>query len=59
MLTATGRGADLMIPMAIPVFGGMLVALITLFVVPVLYCAVAELHLNFCKQATSETQEKQ
>ncbi|PLX30837.1 MAG: cation transporter [Ignavibacteria bacterium] len=37
VLTSTGRGADIMIPMAIPVFGGMTVALITLFVVPVLY----------------------
>ncbi|MFT7588309.1 MAG: Cu(I)/Ag(I) efflux system membrane protein CusA/SilA [Limisphaerales bacterium] len=37
ILTATGRGADVMIPMAIPAFGGMTVALITLFVVPVLY----------------------
>ncbi len=38
VLTATGRGSDIMIPMAIPSFGGMLIALITLFVVPVLYC---------------------
>jgi len=37
ILTSTGRGSDIMIPMAIPAFGGMLVALITLFVVPVLY----------------------
>ena len=37
VLTATGRGSDIMIPMAIPSFGGMLIALITLFVVPVLY----------------------
>ena len=37
VLTATGRGSDIMIPMAIPGFGGMLVALITLFVVPVLF----------------------
>jgi Cu(I)/Ag(I) efflux system membrane protein CusA/SilA len=37
VLTLTGRGADIMIPMAIPVFGGMLMALLTLFVVPVLY----------------------
>ena len=47
VLTATGRGADLMIPMAIPVFGGMLVALITLFVVPVLYCSIAQWQLRF------------
>ncbi|WP_430965874.1 efflux RND transporter permease subunit [Spongiimicrobium sp. 2-473A-2-J] len=37
VLTSTGRGSDIMIPMAIPSFGGMLIALITLLVVPVLY----------------------
>jgi Cu(I)/Ag(I) efflux system membrane protein CusA/SilA len=42
VLTSSGRGADIMIPMAIPAFGGMAVALITLFVVPVLYAAKAE-----------------
>lgn len=42
ILTSTGRGADIMIPMAIPAFGGMTVALITLFVVPVLYSAREE-----------------
>ncbi len=38
VMTSAGRGSDIMIPMAIPVFGGMTIALITLFVVPVLYC---------------------
>ncbi|MDW7692144.1 efflux RND transporter permease subunit [Flammeovirgaceae bacterium SG7u.111] len=38
ILTSQGRGSDIMIPMAIPAFGGMLVAAITYFVVPVLYC---------------------
>ncbi|MEL4454892.1 efflux RND transporter permease subunit [Lutimonas vermicola] len=42
VLTSTGRGSDIMIPMAIPGFGGMLIALITLFVVPVLYSIKAE-----------------
>lgn len=37
VLTSTGRGADIMIPMAIPAFGGMLVASVTYFIVPVLY----------------------
>ena len=37
MLTATGRGSDVMRPMALPVFGGMIVELLTLFVVPVLW----------------------
>jgi Cu(I)/Ag(I) efflux system membrane protein CusA/SilA len=43
VLTSTGRGSDIMIPMAIPSFGGMLMALITLFIVPVLYSWRAEL----------------
>src|SRR5690606_3731066 len=42
VLTSSGRGSDIMIPMAIPAFGGMTVALITLFVVPVLYSWKAE-----------------
>lgn len=42
ILTSTGRGADIMIPMAIPSFGGMTMVLITVFLVPVLYCAIAE-----------------
>ena len=46
ILTSTGRGSDIMIPMAIPSFGGMLIALITLFVVPVLYSWRAELKLK-------------
>ena len=42
ILTSTGRGSDIMIPMAVPTFGGMAVALLSMFVVPVLYCAVKE-----------------
>ncbi len=42
ILTSYGTGADVMIPMAIPAFGGMSVELVTLFVVPVLYSAVQE-----------------
>ncbi len=36
VLTSTGKGADIMIPMAIPTFGGMIIQLMTMFVVPVL-----------------------
>ena len=46
ILTATGRGSDIMIPMAIPSFGGMLIALITLFVVPVLFSWKQEFQLK-------------
>ncbi|UOY06789.1 efflux RND transporter permease subunit [Muricauda sp. SCSIO 64092] len=46
ILTSTGRGSDIMIPMAIPSFGGMLIALITLFVVPVLFSMKKEVQLK-------------
>ena len=46
VLTSTGRGSDIMIPMAIPGFGGMLIALITLFVVPVLFSWKKEFSLK-------------
>ena len=37
ILTSTGKGAEIMIPMAIPTFGGMLIQSISVFIVPVLY----------------------
>ncbi|WP_103865970.1 efflux RND transporter permease subunit [Aquimarina sp. I32.4] len=46
ILTSTGRGSDIMIPMAIPSFGGMSIALITLFVVPILYAWTKEIKLK-------------
>ncbi len=46
VLTSTGRGSDIMVPMAIPVFGGMLVETLTMLVVPVLYCAVKEIRAS-------------
>ena len=46
VLTSTGRGSDVMVPMAIPVFGGMLVVLVSEFVVPELYCAIKERRLS-------------
>ncbi|QDT32234.1 efflux RND transporter permease subunit [Thalassoglobus polymorphus] len=46
ILTSTGRGADIMIPMAIPSIGGMTIAIMTMLVVPVLYCWVKEIKLR-------------
>jgi Cu(I)/Ag(I) efflux system membrane protein CusA/SilA len=46
VLTSTGRGSDVMVPMAIPSFGGMLVVLVSVFVVPVLYCWIEEARLR-------------
>ncbi len=34
VLTSTGKGADIMVPMAIPMFGGMVIQVMTVFVVP-------------------------
>jgi Cu(I)/Ag(I) efflux system membrane protein CusA/SilA len=37
ILTSTGKGSDIMVPMAIPLFGGMTIEVLTMFVVPVIY----------------------
>jgi len=42
VLTSTGKGADIMVPMAIPLFGGMVIEVLTMFVVPVVYSMIAE-----------------
>lgn len=47
ILTSTGRGSDVMLPMAIPSFGGMLFQTITMFTVPVLYALWQEWRLRF------------
>jgi Cu(I)/Ag(I) efflux system membrane protein CusA/SilA len=36
VLSSTGKGADIMVPMAIPAFGGMVIQVMTIFVVPLL-----------------------
>lgn len=46
VIYASGRGADVARAMAIPVFGGMVVELITLFVLPVVYCGYMEFKWN-------------
>ena len=46
VLLSTGRGADVAKAMAWPVFGGMVLELLTLFVVPVVYCGFKELKMN-------------
>ncbi|MFA5669826.1 MAG: efflux RND transporter permease subunit [Balneolaceae bacterium] len=46
ILTSTGRGSDIMVPMAIPSIGGLLLQIVTLFVVPVLYAIWKEFQLK-------------
>jgi Cu(I)/Ag(I) efflux system membrane protein CusA/SilA len=52
VLTSTGKGSDIMIPMAIPMVGGMLMAVITVFVLPVCYSLWQEKKLE--KTSTTE-----
>ncbi|MEO1486693.1 MAG: efflux RND transporter permease subunit, partial [Bacteroidota bacterium] len=54
LLMATGKGSNIMLAMAIPCLGGMLMALISLFIVPMLYCWDKELTLNTKSIATDE-----
>lgn len=37
VLASTGKGSEIMVPMAIPLFGGMAIEVLSMFVVPVLY----------------------
>ena len=37
VLSSSGRGAEIMLPMAIPSFGGMVLNMVTMFTVPILY----------------------
>ena len=46
VLTSTGRGSDIMVPMAIPTFGGMTLEVMTMLVVPVVYCWIREARLR-------------
>ncbi|MEK7484588.1 MAG: efflux RND transporter permease subunit [Planctomycetota bacterium] len=47
VLTSHGRGSDVVLPMAIPSFGGMILAVMTVFIVPTLYCLVEEIKFHF------------
>ena len=46
VLTSAGRGSDIMIPMAIPAFGGMLMSCITYYLIPTLYAMREESKLK-------------
>jgi Cu(I)/Ag(I) efflux system membrane protein CusA/SilA len=46
ILTSTGKGSDIMIPMAIPIFGGMIIDITSYFLLPVLYSWKKEYQLK-------------
>ena len=53
VLTSTGRGSDVMVPMAIPSFGGMVFVILTTLVVPTLYATLAESKIKKSKENKS------
>ncbi len=54
ILTSPGKGSEIMIPMAIPIFGGMLIQVLSLLLVPLLYALWKEKSLL----NSSETREE-
>jgi len=52
VLTSQGKGADVMVPMALPSFGGMCIDIITIFVVPTIYCLVKETEFKMKARAS-------
>ena len=46
VLSSNGKGSDIMIPMAIPMFGGMVIQVMTVFVVPMFQAMWREWELN-------------
>jgi Cu(I)/Ag(I) efflux system membrane protein CusA/SilA len=58
VLTSTGKGSDIMVPMAIPLFGGMIIQVMTMFVVPILYSMWQErlVHKKLNNQSENENQ---
>jgi Cu(I)/Ag(I) efflux system membrane protein CusA/SilA len=54
ILMSTGRGSDVMKPMALPSFGGMLFVLVTIFVVPCCYCLFKEIEFKYGKRRDTE-----
>lgn len=55
ILTSTGRGSDIMAPMAVPAFGGLLIEIISIFIVPVLFCLWQEARLRWGKTGSYES----
>ncbi|QDT67915.1 Cation efflux system protein CusA [Planctomycetes bacterium MalM25] len=59
VLMSSGRGADVARAMALPVFGGMIVEVVTLFVVPVVFCGYKEfkMHMGYADRHWSGVED--
>lgn len=59
VLSSTGKGADIMVPMAIPAFGGMLIQVMTIFVVPLLQSMWREGSVNHANKINTRVLNSQ
>jgi len=57
VLTSQGKGADVAVPMALPCFGGMTIDIITIYVVPNIYCIVKEIEFKRQSQSLADGKE--
>lgn len=59
VLTSTGKGADIMVPMAIPTFGGMIIQVMTIYVVPIFQAMWRESAAKKLAKAAIQTTNKE
>jgi Cu(I)/Ag(I) efflux system membrane protein CusA/SilA len=59
VLSSSGKGSDIMIPMAIPAFGGMIIQVMTVYVVPLLQSVWRENAVLRQNKATTQSINKQ
>jgi Cu(I)/Ag(I) efflux system membrane protein CusA/SilA len=59
VLSSNGKGSDIMIPMAIPMFGGMVIQVMTVFVVPMFQSMWREGAVNKQNQLKVQTNNNQ
>jgi Cu(I)/Ag(I) efflux system membrane protein CusA/SilA len=59
VLSSTGKGADIMVPMAIPMFGGMIIQVMTVFVVPMFQAMWREGAVKKLNKAAVQTNKYQ
>jgi Cu(I)/Ag(I) efflux system membrane protein CusA/SilA len=59
VLSSTGKGADIMVPMAIPTFGGMVIQVMTVFVVPLFQAMWREGEVNHKNKIAAQTVNNQ
>jgi Cu(I)/Ag(I) efflux system membrane protein CusA/SilA len=59
VLSSTGKGSDIMVPMAIPLFGGMVIQVMTVFVVPLFQAMWREGEVIRKNEAVAQTLNNQ